>query len=75
MLLLSLASVAAKADKTPTGALCVMTYNLRFGTAVPPNACPQRRRMMSELIKKISPDVGDTEGHYAQLNDIAGLKL
>jgi len=75
VLFLALANVpAAEADKSPAGTLCVMTYNLRFGTAVPPNAWPQRRRMMSELIKKISPDVmGTQEGHYAQLNDIAGL--
>src|SRR6266853_1576302 len=72
MLLLALVSVeAAEADKAPTGTLCVMTYNLRFGTSVPPNAWPQRRRMMRELLQKISPDIlGTQEGHYAQLNDL-----
>ncbi len=72
-LFLALASVsAAEPNKVPAGTLCVATYNLRFGTSVPPNAWPQRRPMMRELLQKISPDIlGTQEGHYAQLNDLA----
>src|SRR6266436_1429245 len=73
ILLLALGRVsAAPADQAPPGTLCVTTYNLRFGTSVPPNAWPQRRPMMIGLLQKISPDIlGTQEGHYAQLNDLA----
>jgi len=49
-----------------------MTYNLRFASTNPPNAWPQRRPLMSELIATIAPDViGTQEGVYGQLQDLA----
>lgn len=56
----------------PPAALCVMTYNLRFASPNPPNAWPQRRPLMRELILDIAPDViGTQEGVYAQFKDLA----
>ena len=52
--------------------LTVMTYNLKFASFTPPDAWPQRRPLMSELIQKIAPDVfGTQEGLYGQLQDLA----
>lgn len=52
--------------------LCVMTYNLRYASPNPPNAWPQRRPLMCELIQSAAPDViGTQEGLYAQLKEIA----
>jgi endonuclease/exonuclease/phosphatase family metal-dependent hydrolase len=49
-----------------------MTYNLRYASPNPPNAWPQRRPLMRELIQNISPDVmGTQEGVYEQLKDLA----
>ena len=49
-----------------------MSYNLKFGSTNPPNAWPQRRPLMRELIEKVAPDVfGTQEGLYAQLQDMA----
>ncbi|NOS71417.1 MAG: endonuclease/exonuclease/phosphatase family protein [Verrucomicrobia bacterium] len=49
-----------------------MTYNLRYASPKPPNAWPQRRPLMRELIQKIAPDVmGTQEGVYSQLKDLA----
>ena len=51
--------------------LTVMTYNLRYASPKPPNAWPQRRPLMRELIQKIAPDVmGTQEGVYSQLKDL-----
>ncbi|MDD5139564.1 MAG: endonuclease/exonuclease/phosphatase family protein [Verrucomicrobiales bacterium] len=53
-------------------ALTVMTYNLRFASTNPPNAWPQRRPLMRELIQNLAPDVmGTQEGIYSQIKDIA----
>ena len=55
-----------------TSNLCVMTYNLRYASSTGPNAWPQRRPLMGELIQNISPDVlGTQEGLYPQLKDLA----
>ena len=55
-----------------TSNLCVMTYNLRYASSTGPNAWPQRRPLMRELIQSISPDVfGTQEGLYQQLKDLA----
>jgi endonuclease/exonuclease/phosphatase family metal-dependent hydrolase len=63
---------AQGAAKATTNTLSVMTYNLRFASPNPPNAWPQRRPLMRELIQKISPDVfGTQEGLYEQLKDLA----
>ena len=52
--------------------LCVMTYNLRYASATPPNAWPQRRPLMCEVITNIAPDlIGTQEGLHAQLMDLA----
>jgi endonuclease/exonuclease/phosphatase family metal-dependent hydrolase len=64
-----------RADNPTPGApasLTVMTYNLRFASPNPPNAWPQRRPLMRELIQHLAPDVmGTQEGIYSQLKDLA----
>lgn len=58
--------------EAPDATLRVMSYNLRFASPTPPNAWPQRRPLMSELIGRLAPDViGTQEGVYAQLQDLA----
>ncbi len=53
-------------------ALCVMTYNLRFASTNPPNAWPERRPLMRELLRQVAPDLlGTQEGLYGQLKDLA----
>ena len=55
-----------------SGTLCVMTYNLRYAGSTPPNAWPQRRPLMREVIRSIAPDViGTQEGLSGQLKDLA----
>jgi endonuclease/exonuclease/phosphatase family metal-dependent hydrolase len=62
---------AAESGAT-NNALCVMTYNLRYASSTPPNAWPQRRPIMREVIQQISPDIfGTQEGLYGQITDIA----
>ena len=52
--------------------LVVMTYNLRFASATPPNAWPDRRPIMKDCIRELMPDlIGTQEGVYAQLKDLA----
>jgi endonuclease/exonuclease/phosphatase family metal-dependent hydrolase len=69
--LLVLATRGQDAPK-PAATLCVMTYNLRFASSTPPNSWPQRRPLMQECIRKVSPDLfGTQEGLYPQLKDIA----
>lgn len=64
------ATAAESADKSQP--LCVVSYNLRFAAPAGPNAWPDRRPIMVELIKKMSPDVmGTQEGLFGQLQDIA----
>lgn len=74
-LTLSLVNGAGRAESgepEPGDTLTVMTYNLRFASATPPNAWPQRRPLMREVITQISPDVfGTQEGLYGQLQDLA----
>ncbi|MCC7373960.1 MAG: endonuclease/exonuclease/phosphatase family protein [Verrucomicrobiales bacterium] len=49
-----------------------MTYNLRYASSTPPNAWPDRRPLVKEVIEKQAPDlIGTQEGVYAQLKDIA----
>lgn len=63
---------AQTTEKSLSGSLCVMTYNLRYASTNPPNAWPQRHPLMRELIQSISPDVmGTQEGLYEQLKDLA----
>jgi endonuclease/exonuclease/phosphatase family metal-dependent hydrolase len=64
------AGLAARADSDTS--LCVMTFNLRYASARGPNAWPQRRPVMRDLIQKVGPDVmGTQEGLYGQLKDLA----
>ncbi len=52
--------------------LCVMTFNLRYAGARPPNSWPERRPVMRNAILRVMPDVmGTQEGLYPQLKDIA----
>jgi len=52
--------------------LCVMTFNLRYAAAKPPNSWPERRPVMRNCIRQVSPDViGTQEGLYPQLKDLA----
>lgn len=53
-------------------ALCVMTYNLRYASAPPPNIWPERRPLVREVIRTAAPDViGTQEGLHGQLLDLA----
>ncbi len=71
-LLLQFCAAAQIATPAAPGTLTVMTYNLRFASPKPPNAWPQRRPLMVELIKQVAPDVfGTQEGLYGQLQDLA----
>jgi endonuclease/exonuclease/phosphatase family metal-dependent hydrolase len=66
--------VRGASESAPSGSdtLTVMTFNLRYASATPPNAWAQRRPVMRECIEKISPDVfGTQEGLYNQLKDMA----
>src|SRR5439155_5850780 len=64
--------LANETNKSAPDTLCVMTYNLRFASPIPPNAWFQRRPIMRELIQQISPDVmGTQEGLAGQLKDLA----
>jgi endonuclease/exonuclease/phosphatase family metal-dependent hydrolase len=58
------------ADDPPP--LTVMTFNLRYASATPPNAWPQRRPVVRDLLREYAPDlIGTQEGLYPQLKDIA----
>lgn len=58
--------------KTATNRLCVMTYNLRYASSNGPNAWPQRRPLMRECIRNVSPDlIGTQEGLYQQLRELS----
>lgn len=49
-----------------------MSFNLRFAATQPPNAWPDRRPVVRQLIEQTAPDIiGTQEGIYAQLRDIA----
>ncbi len=62
---------SAQSNVSPS-ALNVMTYNLRYASTNPPNAWPERRPLMTKLIRELAPDVmGTQEGVYSQLKDIA----
>lgn len=74
--LLALAAVLlgslSAAEKPAPLTLRVMTFNLRFASAQPPHAWPERRPIMQRLIAREAPDViGTQEGLYGQLRDMA----
>ncbi len=50
----------------------IMTYNLRYASATPPNSWPQRRPVSHAMLEAEAPDIiGTQEGRYAQLKNIA----
>ncbi len=64
--------LASTAAAPPPLTLRVMTFNLRFASPQPPNAWPDRRPVVRQLIEREAPDViGTQEGVYQQLRDIA----
>jgi endonuclease/exonuclease/phosphatase family metal-dependent hydrolase len=70
--LLVIPALASRAEPATNQPLCVMTYNLRFASSTPPNAWPDRRPLVREVIQSIKPDViGTQEGLHAQLLDVA----
>jgi len=72
MILSLLVATAVQAEVATNPPLCVMTYNLRYASATPPNAWPDRRPLMRELITNVAPDImGTQEGLHAQLRDLA----
>lgn len=75
LLLAALACTALScgaANDLPALDLKVMTFNLRFASAQPPHAWPDRRPVMKRLLEKETPDViGTQEGLFDQLNDLA----
>lgn len=69
--LLALVSPALAGTNAPA-TLTVTTYNLRYASSTPPNAWPDRRPLMIEQIRQLSPDVmGTQEGLYPQIKDLA----
>jgi endonuclease/exonuclease/phosphatase family metal-dependent hydrolase len=51
--------------------LTVVTYNLRYASSRPPNAWPDRRPLVKEVLQQIQPDLmGTQEGVWEQLKDV-----
>lgn len=74
MLLLAALAFTVNTLPAQTNALtlCVMTYNLRFASATPPHAWPERQPIARDCIRSVAPDViGTQEGLYPQLKDLA----
>lgn len=62
----------AKAEVATNPPLGVMTYNLRYASQTGPNAWPQRRPLVREVIESVKPDIiGTQEGLHSQLLDVA----
>lgn len=63
---------ADAAASNPAIPLTVVTFNLRYASATPPNSWPERRPVMKACIEQMAPDlIGTQEGVYAQLKDLA----
>lgn len=63
---------SSRAETATNSSLCVMTFNLRYASATGPNAWPERRPLVREVIDLMKPDViGTQEGLHAQLLDVA----
>ena len=61
-----------RADSQESADLCVMTFNLRYASASPPNAWSARRPAAKALWDRVRPDVvGTQEGLYQQIKDLA----
>jgi endonuclease/exonuclease/phosphatase family metal-dependent hydrolase len=51
--------------------LTVVAYNLRYASSRPPNAWPDRRPLVKEVLQQIQPDImGTQEGVWEQLKDV-----
>jgi endonuclease/exonuclease/phosphatase family metal-dependent hydrolase len=71
-LLVVILATLFRADAATNSELCVMTYNLRYASATGPNAWPDRRPLVREVIHSVQPDViGTQEGLHAQVLDVA----
>ncbi len=67
--LISILSSAAEAAEPLS--LKVMTFNLRYASATPPNSWPERRPVVKGCLASADADlIGTQEGLYAQLKDI-----
>ncbi|MBI2927897.1 MAG: endonuclease/exonuclease/phosphatase family protein [Verrucomicrobia bacterium] len=63
---------AAEPVTSAPDSLLVMTFNLRYASARPPNSWPERRPVMRACVEKAAPDlIGTQEGLYQQLKDFA----
>lgn len=72
VVLINAMGVGAAGAEPPSLTLRVMTFNLRFASAEPPHAWPERRPIMRHLIEREAPDViGTQEGLHGQLRDLA----
>ncbi len=72
LLLGGMITTSLRAEVATNPPLCVMTYNLRYASKTPPNAWPDRRPLVREVIQSVKPDViGTQEGLHAQLLDVA----
>lgn len=68
----ALSAGPARAVPRPGRRLEVMSFNLRYASATPPNSWPERRPVVRELLRRARPHViGTQEGLYQQLQDIA----
>jgi endonuclease/exonuclease/phosphatase family metal-dependent hydrolase len=71
-----LAVTAALLPATPAPTMAgselrVMTFNLRYASATPPNTWAERRPAMRQLLQEQAPDVvGTQEGLYQQIKDL-----
>jgi endonuclease/exonuclease/phosphatase family metal-dependent hydrolase len=72
MLLFALAIGCANSETADRAqSLAVMTFNLRYASTEAPNAWPERRPVVRELLQQETPDlIGTQEGVYSQLMDI-----
>jgi endonuclease/exonuclease/phosphatase family metal-dependent hydrolase len=51
--------------------ITVVAYNLRYASSQPPNAWPNRRPLVKEVLQQIQPDLlGTQEGVWEQLKDV-----
>jgi endonuclease/exonuclease/phosphatase family metal-dependent hydrolase len=72
LLLGGMITTSLRAEVATSPPLCVMTYNLRYASPTGPNAWPDRRPLVREVIESVKPDViGTQEGLHAQLLDVA----
>ncbi|WP_055699787.1 endonuclease/exonuclease/phosphatase family protein [Streptomyces silaceus] len=68
----ALSASPAHAVERPGRRLEVMSFNLRYASATPPNSWPERRPVTRELLRRARPHViGTQEGLYQQVRDIA----